>query len=459
MFGKASIAAVSLLALTATAAPLEGFNLDPMVKRTLQTRSDEVHVTSHKPAPFTSSRTPSRSSGHVMNLKKRSSNGPNTRSAAHKLNRRGAKSSKSATLRSLEKGSEYATSITFGNQTLEVIVDTGSSDTWAPELGFKCYDIESNNRTSTANCAFGPGRYAPSKSFKRIPGEVMTIGYGDGEYGSGYMGYENVTLAGISVNQTIGVISRAAWTGDDLTSGLVGLAYPAETGASNTTTHKEKVYDPIFTSMYKQGLVDSYFSLAISRNVSGDAGYLTLGGLPPIDFNETWASTDIIVTNVADYDKGMDFYTINIDGLKMNGKTLKKSGGKKNQYMVDSGTTLNYYPTTAANELANAFHPKATRNEDGTYEVDCDAKAPSHAITIDGTTFNINPLDMILYNGEDDDGNVVCQTGFVDNQESASEDVFILGDTFLKNVVAVFDVGASEMLFAPNEQYNNNDIY
>ncbi len=29
----------------------------------------------------------------------------------------------------------------------------------------------------------------------------------------------------------------------------------------------------------------------------------------------------------------------------------------------------------------------------------------------------------------------------------------ILGDTFLKNVVAVFDVGASEMRFAPHVNY------
>ncbi|KAJ5273726.1 hypothetical protein N7478_008851 [Penicillium angulare] len=73
-----------------------------MVKRTLQSRSDDIHVTCHKPAPFTLSRTPFKSSGHTMNLKKRNSNGPNTRSAAHELNRGGSKSTKSATLRSLK---------------------------------------------------------------------------------------------------------------------------------------------------------------------------------------------------------------------------------------------------------------------------------------------------------------------------------------------------------------------
>jgi hypothetical protein len=38
-----------------------------------------------------------------------------------------------------------------------------------------------------------------------------------------------------------------------------------------------------------------------------------------------------------------------------------------------------------------------------------------------------------------------CLTG---PQDGGEEGPFILGDTFLNNVVAVFDVGASEMRFA-----------
>jgi aspergillopepsin I len=86
--------------------------------------------------------------------------------------------------------------------------------------------------------------------------------------------------------------------------------------------------------MYKQGLVDSYFSLAISRNVSGDGGYLTLGGLPPIDFEESWTSTDILITNIEGSDQGLKLYTININDITVDGKIVANSGGKKNQYIV-----------------------------------------------------------------------------------------------------------------------------
>ena len=86
--------------------------------------------------------------------------------------------------------------------------------------------------------------------------------------------------------------------------------------------------------MYKEGLIDSYFSLAILRDVSGDAGYLTLGGLPPIDFNETWTSTDILITSIEGYSKAYDFYTINIDEVTLNGKAVSGSGGSDIQYIV-----------------------------------------------------------------------------------------------------------------------------
>lgn len=86
--------------------------------------------------------------------------------------------------------------------------------------------------------------------------------------------------------------------------------------------------------MYEEGLVDSYFSLAILRDVSGASGYLTLGGLPPIDFNETFATTPILVTSISGYPKSYDFYTIEVDSINLNGKAL--SGGSGAKYIVCS---------------------------------------------------------------------------------------------------------------------------
>ncbi|KAJ5692444.1 hypothetical protein N7462_001867 [Penicillium macrosclerotiorum] len=459
MFDSTIITKVSLLALAVGAASFDDAPINHLARRNLQQRNVDLNVTTWKPVSSTTSRTVSKSS-HAMSLQKIKTGRANPRSAAYLLGLTSrATSSGSSVLTSLAEGEEYATSITFGTQTFDVIVDTGSSDTWVVKEGFECLDLDTGKKVSTSECEFG-STYTVDSTFSKISGEEFEIEYGDGEYLYGYMGTETVSLADVTVKQEVAVVTEAAWEGDGTTSGLTGLAYPALTSAYSTKTGDQEEYNPIFTTMYEDGLIDSYFSLAILRDVSGDAGYLTLGGLPPIDFNETFATTDILITSIDGYPKTYDFYTINIDAVTVAGKSVSGSGGSDIQYIVDSGTTLNYYPTSIANAVNDAFDPAATYSSDeGAYIVDCDATPPTHGITISGTTFTINPLDMILYIGTDDDGNAVCISGISDGGDDSSEDLYILGDTFQKNVVTVFDVGAVEMKFAPNEDYTSNDTY
>ncbi|KAJ5894202.1 acid protease [Penicillium taxi] len=457
MLRTATFTGLALFALTANAAPIHDSPVNHIARRTFQSRNADVNITTWKPTAQTASRTPDKSS-HVLPLKKRKATSASSHSAASLTGKtKKATTSGSSTLISLAEGEEYATSITIGTQTFEVIVDTGSSDTWVVEEGFTCIDLDTGEDTTESACDFGP-TYTPDSTLSKISNEEFSIEYGDGEYLYGYIATETVTLADVTVDQEIAIVTESAWEGDSTTSGLTGLAYPLLTSAYDGFEQVE--YNPIFTTMVKDGLVDSYFSLAILRDVSGDAGYLTLGGLPPITFNETWTSTDILITSIEGYSKGYDFYTINIDSVSVNGKTISGAGGTDIQYIVDSGTTLNYYPTAVADAVNAAFEPAATYNSDeGAYVVDCKATAPTHTITIGGTAFTINPLDLILYAGTDDEGNDICITGIVDGGDDYSEDVFILGDTFQKNVVTVFDVGATELKFAPNVDYTSNDDY
>jgi aspergillopepsin I len=225
------------------------------------------------------------------------------------------------------------------------------------------------------------------------------------------------------------------------------------TNPSNDTV--QEVYSPIFKTMYTQNLTAPLFSLAILRDVSGPSGYLALGGTPPVDFVEDFTSTPILITTITGYPKTYGFYTIKVDSIELGKSSL--AGGT---YIVDSGTTLNYVPTPVANAINRAFSPPAVYNEDeGANVVDCKAKAPTLGIKIAGTVFYINPLDMILLAGTDAKGNDICISGVVDGGNDPSEDVYILGDVFQKNVVSVFDIGATEMKFAAREYYPSNDPY
>jgi len=111
------------------------------------------------------------------------------------------------------------------------------------------------------------------------------------------------------------------------------------------------------------------------------------------------------------------------------------------QVIIDSGTSLIYLPTEVANAVNALFSPPAFFNL-GVYSVDCNATAPEFGVRIGSQTFFINAEDLILHNA---DG--TCISGVDDAGDSPA----ILGDVFLKNVLAVFDLGASEMRFAARE--------
>jgi hypothetical protein len=51
-------------------------------------------------------------------------------------------------LTSLFTGEEFAAEVEFGTETFELIVDTGSSDTWVVETGFTCTDLSTGKTTT-----------------------------------------------------------------------------------------------------------------------------------------------------------------------------------------------------------------------------------------------------------------------------------------------------------------------
>lgn len=90
---------------------------------------------------------------------------------------------------------------------------------------------------SQSTCAFGP-LYQPAKSktYTVDPNLNFNISYGDGEFLTGTVAFETVNLGGMVVTkQEIGVVNNAAWLGDTISSGLIGLAFPHLTSVYNGT--------------------------------------------------------------------------------------------------------------------------------------------------------------------------------------------------------------------------------
>lgn len=361
-------------------------------------------------------------------------------------------------------GVEFSTNITVGGQNFTVVIDTGSSDTWLVETGFQCVNYTNNAPVSEATCGFN-STFTPDAGFTQIQNENFNISYADLEYLNGIIGTDTVVIAGIEVSkQEIGLATLAGWNGDGITSGLAGLAYPSITSAyagtnpkaddfNSTSSHMP--YSPIInTIFFVENLTDPVFSLSLSRSPANESfgGYLTIGGIPDITLSTINASSTFATTPILEIEGQFSptvaqyiFYAIEVDAIVFNRYETDPL-----QVIVDSGTTLNYLPSDVAEVFNNLFEPPAEFAEElGVYIVACNAKPPSLSVVIDGQSFRHNPVDLIFDEGL---GGNICVSGVQDGGVLGAG-VFILGDVFLKNVLAVFDVGNETMSFSSREYY------
>ncbi|KAK4152559.1 aspartic peptidase domain-containing protein [Chaetomidium leptoderma] len=350
-------------------------------------------------------------------------------------------------------GTQYAVDALFNGHQMSLLIDTGSSDTWAVQKNFHCVDY-SGQFLPQEICGFGETYPETFQYGLTNPETHMFIQYGDGEIVTGPMGFSDVTIGNITVEkQQVCLANTTYWYGNNYTSGLMGLAFPAITNAylggdSDHQFGNQVQYSPLFTSMVNQGLVDPVFSIAIDRNAS--SGMLAFGGIAPARGLDQFkvAVLDMVITTVIavpETASQYSFYTVIPDGWYYDQTT----NTKKIPYIVDSGTTLNYLPSSLADAINASFDPPAVYMwMYGAYFTSCNAIVPQVAVVLDGINFNINPVDL-LYRGLVDPLTGLCMTAIADGGSGP----YILGDAFMQNALVVFDVGQAKMRFISRQHY------
>lgn len=314
----------------------------------------------------------------------------------------------------------YTAQVGFGTppQFFDMHLDTGSADLYV-------YDSE----CTASACAKG-GRYDGSKSstYTSLDLPPANITYGLG-FTRGPWAADNIEFAGIrAVNHTF---VRALDTDDTYAttniSGLMGFAW-------QNLSHQNVL--PFWQDVIQQ-MADQRFSFYLQRNekysdYSAAGGELVIGGTNPQyytgDFNYIKSRTD--------------FWSIGLDGLKVNGDFVATSPNNVNlaYAAIDTGTSL----ISGPEEQVAAIYAKVPGAERATepqykgyWKFPCKSNF-TFAFSFGGVEYPIPFRDLVMYSSGDNFDSATCLGSIFSLEGLSGVNSWIVGDAFLKNVYTTF---------------------
>ncbi|KAI1150808.1 aspartic peptidase domain-containing protein [Nemania diffusa] len=339
---------------------------------------------------------------------------------------------------------EYIMKVGIGPEPYYMIPDTGSSDTWIVQDGFKCIDPFFAEEVPPEYCQFGP-QFKGDFPGGKIENQNLNISYLSGDYLNGNMGYADITVANITVpKQQFALVNVASFSGDTISSGILGLGLrgltaaftgsnPSEDGIGNLVN-----YAPLMETIGTSKAASPILSFAMSREEN--RSYIAFGGVPPVSTGEyTTVPIQKLTTNSGKTD--YFYYNIKIDSLRWANATRNQSVATPPSMLVDSGTTINLFPADVAAAINAAYTPSGAREDSMVWSVPCNATPPALDVVIGGKPIRTHASSMILPETELN-GSGRCLSGIGAGQPGS----YILGDTFMQEIVAVFDVSEKMQL-------------
>ncbi|VDC06882.1 unnamed protein product [Peniophora sp. CBMAI 1063] len=304
----------------------------------------------------------------------------------------------------------YTAALEVGTQTFDVIVDTGSSNTWVGAVTkYKAGSTSTNT------------------------GKSVSVSYGSGSF-SGTEYTDTVTLGSLTVTkQSIGVASRS--TGFSPYDGILGIG-PTDL-TEGTVSGVSSV--PTFTdNLYSQGTipVDSVaVSFEPTTTSSVENGELTFGGVDSSKYSGSITYTATTSTSPASYYWGID-QTITYGTST---SILSNNAG-----IVDTGTTLIYIATDAYNKYVSATGAKLDSST-GLLTVTATQYAALKSLyfTIGGTKFELTANAQLWPRSLNSDiggssGKYYLVVADIGTNSGEGLD-FINGYTFLERFYTVYD--------------------
>ncbi|KKA21600.1 aspartic endopeptidase [Rasamsonia emersonii CBS 393.64] len=324
----------------------------------------------------------------------------------------------------VQNDSLYLAQVGIGTpaQNLKLDFDSGSADLWVWST-----ELPSNIQSqATGHTIFDPSK---SSTFKGSSGETWQISYGDGSSASGDVGTDVLNLGGLVIkNQAIELAenmssSFVSGPGD----GLLGLAF-----GNINTVKPNPVKTPMENLIAQNEIPQSaqLFTVHLgSSKEANDQSWYTFGY---IDEDTVKASGQQITYTPVDKSQG--FWQFSSTTATVNGKTINRSG---NTAIADTGTTLALVDDQTLQAIYSAI-PGATYDSSVQGYIFPSNISPDQLPTV---TFAVGDKQFAVH--KDALAFAEAKSGYVYGGIQSRGDLTfdILGDTFLKGIYAIFDVG------------------
>lgn len=335
-------------------------------------------------------------------------------------------------------GGGYYAQVAVGTppQTVDLIVDTGSSDVWL-------LDSDANlcrSRSMQSYYGYCLSTYDPSKSstYSIVSQDDFSIRYVDGSGAEGNYIRDDFSIGGADID----ALQMGLAENSTVNSGLLGIGFAANVAS-------ETPYPNIMSLFQDQDLIAIQAYSLYLDDLFAETGTILFGGLDTQKFIGELQTVAIQPDRYGNYSS----FTVALSSFS----TTANNGTSTNYtrtaipVILDSGTTLTYFPASIANRIFDAFGAVDDTSGTGLVFVDCNY-LDSNNFTFnfqfggnDGPVIRVPIDEMVLDNigGYVELGLDLPSLPF-DNACSfgiqPSSDYYLLGDTFLRSAYIVYDL-------------------
>ncbi|KAF8477029.1 aspartic peptidase domain-containing protein [Kalaharituber pfeilii] len=345
----------------------------------------------------------------------------------------------------------YYANISIGTppQPLRLHIDTGSSDLWVESS-------ESEFCQSLSNPCALTGIYdRNSSSTYEFVANDFHISYADKEYSQGDYAKETFEVGGVKIEGLqfgIGLETTSS-------EGIMGIGYNAN--EVQVDWLGKDPYPNLIDLMVEQGHINSRAYSLWLNDLDAATGEILFGGIDTAKYKGKLHTVPIDVRR-GRKEPSEFMITLTTLGLTNNaGETMGIGDSELTiPVLLDSGTSYTYLPSSLFRKLADEV---GVQFVSGASVVACSLRDYNGTVDFGFSGYEIHvPFNELVVDAFDvygdpitfESGEQVCFFGIF--PESSSDNIYVLGDTFLRSAYVVYDLDNAEISLA-NIHFNVSD--